>query len=350
MKYLIFIVSLVGLVYLVSCKKDDGGVVPNVNDLHFSPDSGSANTLVTVTGSKLAGIYSIYFEKDSVPVSFNPNFNTDGALLFRVPDTASGGTQNIVFTKANGASFKVPFKVIATASVTTVSNYDFVAGDQITLTGNNLDDVTSVLLSGTNTSAEIVSASKTQLVVKMPTTTVSRSKLDITNSSGLLTTTQEFVNIDHAYTLFTDTYQNGISLDAWGSAAISTSIFKTGNASYAATYGKGNWSANGFANWDTGIPNLQSQGYTYMTFWIKGGSADYTLYLTASTKAGGSYGNSDQTTPLNVSAGVWNYFKLSLADIKLWQNGNSMQKIGWWIKGPDSQDETFYFDDVMFVK
>lgn len=350
MKYLFIVALVVGC--FTSCKKDDSGAIPNVSNLKLDPDSAAANTMLTLTGSQLSGIYKIYFDKDSIPASFNPNFNTDNALLFRVPDTAVGGDQNIVFIKANGASFKIPFKVIGKPVVSSVSNYDYNIGDQIVLTGNNLSDVSSVVLSGTTTSVEIIAATQKTLTVKMPSNTMSRSKLDITNSSGMITTTQEFVNISLAYALFTDNFQNNVVQNTWGSGAISTTVYKTGTASYALTYGKGNWSANGFANWtqNSGIPNLQSQGYNYMVFWIKGGSADYTLYLTASTKAGGGYGNSDQTTPVNVSAGVWNYFKLSLSDIKLWANGNYCQQLGWWIKGPDAQDETFYFDDVMFVK
>ncbi|MDE1191088.1 MAG: IPT/TIG domain-containing protein [Arachidicoccus sp.] len=338
---------------IIACKKDDSAnSVPSAASLKISPDSGAGGNLVTITGSDLAGVQQIILDNDSVPVSFNPVFNTNNALLFRVPDTANGGDQNIILVKKNGASVKIPFKVIALVTISGVSNYDFVPGDEITLTGNNLGDVSNVVLAGTNDAATVVSASKKQLVIKMPATSANRAKLTITNSSGTITTTQELVNINNTYQLFTDDYENGVQNGSWGPATTSTDAanVKTGTASFAATYQKGNWSADGFANWGTGIPDLTKQGYTYLTFWVKGGLEDYTLYLTASTKAGGSYGNSDQSTPINVKAGIWNYFKLSLSDIKLWSTGSSCAQIGWWIQGPNDQDETFYFDDVMFVK
>lgn len=334
---------------IFSCKKDSNDSIPNVNNLKLDPDSATANTLLTLTGSDLGGIYKIYFEKDSVPVSFNPNFNTNNALLFRVPDTASGGEQNIVFVKSNGLSFKVPFKVIATATISAVSNYDFIPGDTILLTGNNLDDVSSVVISGTSDQAKIINQDKKTLQIIMPNTQSAMASLDITNASGVFTTSQQFANINNAYTLFTDNYENGMTNNSWGVASISSDVYKTGKSSFKAIYGKGGWNANGLANWSSGIPNLQSAGYKYMTFWIKGASEDYQLYLTASTKAAG-YGNADKTTTIKVSAGVWNYFKLSLDDLKLWSTGNNCNAIGWWIEGPNDQDETFYFDDIMFVK
>lgn len=332
---------------MIACSKNDGATAtPKVNSV--SPDSGASGTMVTIQGMDLTGIRQIYLDRDSVPVPFNPVFNTNEALLIRVPDTASGGDQNLVLVKANGAMVTMPFKVIALATVTTVSNYNFVPGDEITLSGNNLESVTTVV-TAEGASASIISQSKKEMTIKMPQVTAGRTKLTITNASGASTTSQEFANIDNAYQLFTDTYQNNVVNASWGPATISTSMAKSGTASFAATYNQGNWSADGFANWSDGIPNLHQQGYNYFTFWVYGGLVDQILYLTTSTKGSG-YGNSDQTTPLNIKAGTWNYFKISLATVNLWANGNSFQQIGWWIKGPNDSNETFYFDDVMFVK
>lgn len=185
----------------------------------------------------------------------------------------------------------------------------------------------------------------------MPDTDAGRVKLQITNSSGQMVTGQEFVNIDNAFPLFTDDYQNGVANNSWGPATTTTESanVKTGTTSFAATYNKGNWSMDGFANWNQGIENLQAKGFNYLTFWVKGASQDYTLYLTCDGRPN-AFGNSDRDVPINVKAGVWNYYKLALSDIKLWSKGASFKQIGWWIAGPDAQNETFYFDDVLFVK
>lgn len=323
---------------------------PSVNSIE--PAEAAANTTLTLTGGGIGAIRTIVFENESVPASFNPNFNTDEALLFRVPVDALPGQQNIIFTNSLGVSFSIPFKVLGFPVVQDVSNYNFGSGTSatytLTLTGKNLADVTKVVLSGTTTEVTIVSASATSLVITFPSDlTQSRTTLDITNSAGTITTTQEFVNIDLAYAFFKDNYENGWENGSWGPAQISTTVFKSGTASFQAGYNKGNWSADGFANWSDGVD--YDADYKYLTFWVKGAANTYTFYLTGDKRAGG-YGNSDTSTPLEIPAGVWTYFKLDLEEIGLWENGTPFKQLGWYIKGPDDQDATLYFDDVLLVK
>lgn len=347
---------LAGGILLTACNDDSevvGGTAsssPSVNSIE--PAEAAANTTLTLTGSGIGAVRTIVFESESVPASFNPNFNTDEALLFRVPTDAVPGQQNIVFTNSQGVSFSVSFKVLGLPVIQEVSNYNFGGGTSatytITLTGKNLADVTDVVLSGTTTEATIVSASATSLVITFPSDlTISRTKLDIINSAGTTTTTQEFVNVDLAYAFFKDDYENGWENGSWGPAQISTTVFKSGTASFQAGYNKGNWSADGFANWSGGA--AYDEDYKYLTFWVKGAANTYTFYLTGDKRAGG-YGNSDTSIPLEFPANTWTYFKLDLETLGLWEKGSPFQQLGWYIKGPDDQDATLYFDDVMLVK
>lgn len=313
----------------------------------LDPGSAKGNEVLTLTGSGLGEITSIVFDKGDVPAPFNPVYNTDKSLIFRVPDTANGGEQNIIITNKIGKTITVPFNVIALPLVSTVSNYNFVEGTQITLSGNNLEDVNSVVLNGTTAEATIVSKSKKQLVIKMPATTVNSASLIVTNSTGPITTSQEFVNLDKAYKIFADDYENGFSNGSWGPAEISSEYIKSGSKSFKATYVKGNWSADGFANWWPGCD--YSPDYKYLSFWVRGASADYTLYITGDQRAGG-YGNSDRSAPIVVPANTWTYFKIPLSSLGLWAKGNNFKQLGFWIAGPDKQDESFYFDDVIFIK
>lgn len=311
----------------------------------LDPEKASGNTVLTVTGSGLGDITSIVFEKGMVPASFNPVLNTDNSVIFRVPDTANGGSQNIILTNRLGAQVKVAFNVVALPLVNTASNYNFAAGTQITLVGNNLNDVTSVTLDGTSAAATIVSQTKKELVVTMPATTANSAKLIITNSTGPFTTSQVFVNLDNAYKIFTDEYANGFENGSWGPASVSSDFAKSGTKSFKAGYNKGNWSADGFANWN-GIAAMPE--YNFLSFWVKGASLDYTLYVTGDARAGG-YGNSDKSVPIAVPANVWTYFKIPMSTLELWKKG-PMKQLGFWIEGPEKQDESFYFDDVILVK
>src|SRR5690349_11254774 len=102
---------------LQACKKDkDGspGIEPgNPVAENLTPATASGGTLLTLKGSGLGDIRKIVFDKDSVPTSFYPTLNTESAIIFRVPDTVSGGPQNIVLTNSAGKVLLVPFTGLA---------------------------------------------------------------------------------------------------------------------------------------------------------------------------------------------------------------------------------------------
>jgi len=105
-------------VIIPACKKDTDGsntssASSGMKATAVDPVQGAAGSTLTVTGDGLGGIATILFDNGNVPASFNPTFNTSGALLFRVPDTANGGDQNIIITNNLGKSVSIPFKVIA---------------------------------------------------------------------------------------------------------------------------------------------------------------------------------------------------------------------------------------------
>lgn len=352
-KFLLFACFLsVSAITLYSCKKDSDGssdIKPgNPVAESLSPDSAAGGAMITLKGTGLGQIRSIIFDRDSVPAPFYTTLNTETALIFRVPDTVSGGPQNIIFTNSEGKTLIVPFRGLAYPSISNVSNYDFTAGTQITLTGNNLSKVTKVAFTGTATEVTIVSKTNKTMVITMPSTTIARAALDITNPTGTITTTQEFVNLDLAFRFFTDDYQNDFVDNSWGDAAvISSAEFKTGAKSVGKKYQKGGWHLIGFRNWWPGAP--YDPEYKYLTVWIKGASRDYSLYITTE-KVDGVFGNFIDGNKIDVPANVWTYFKVPLSTLNLWANGTPFQQLGFRIKGPDAQDETFYFDDVLLVK
>src|ERR1700761_6823842 len=149
-------------VFITSCKKDVV-VTPTYS---INPGAGAGNDVITLTGSHLSGIQSIVFDDGNVPVAFNPEFNTDGAVIFRVPPTANVGAQHIVFTNSNGYQFSVPFTVLAIPSISSAYPAEWEAGNTVTITGNYLQSVYHVTLAGSTTdTATIVSVTPTQLVL-----------------------------------------------------------------------------------------------------------------------------------------------------------------------------------------
>ena len=351
------VLTLLSGLAISSCQKDTDGspqIAPGTPvAAKLMPDSAAGGAAVTLTGTGLGDIRTIVFEKQGVPASFQTTLNTENALIFRVPSEASGGVQNVTFTNSAGQSISVPFKVLAYPTVSDVSNFNFTKGTVITITGNNLDDVTAVAIAdsvkGISDAATIISKEKKQLVIQMPASSLDRGTLSITNGTGRIRTKQEFMNVDKAYKIFTDAYGTGFQDGSWGDAgAVSTKEFRSGTASVGKTYQKGNWHLINFANWSSSALTY-STDYTYVTGWIKGASADYSLYLTTDASKGG-FGGTDEKNRIDVKAGTWTYFKLKLTDIDFWQPGKTLNQVGFRIKGPDKQDETFYFDDIMLVK
>jgi hypothetical protein len=352
-KYLFIVLVAALALGLQACKKDKDGrpdiKAGNPVAENLSPSTASGGTMLTLTGTGLGDMKKIVFDKDSVPVGFYPTLNTDNAIVFRVPDTVSGGAQNIVLTNSAGKTLLVPFTGLAFPSVSKVSNYDFVTGTELTLTGNNLETVSKVVLNGTTDEATVVSKSKKRLVIKMPATTVARAALNITNVTGTTLTTQEFVNLNQAYQIFTDDYGAGFGNASWGDAAfISTAEFKSGTKSLGKKYAKGNWHLIGIAASGPGID--QDPAYKFLTVWVKGASRDYSLYITTDKTTDGGWNDFPEPNKINVPANVWTYFKIPLSTLNLWAKGTPFKQIGFRIQGPDAQDETFYIDDLLLVK
>jgi hypothetical protein len=333
-----------------SCKKNSTSA-PHVNPI--DPDSAAGNATLYVTGSGLSDITSILFSNDSVPAPFNNNFNTDGAIIFRVPDTAFGGPQNIIFTNKRGQVFSTPFNVLAFPNIKTVSNYNFNTGDTLTLTGSNLEAVTSVAYLSSKTQAKILSESHHTLQVVMPASTNNTEQLVLTNATGSDTATQQFVNRANAFIIYAKgNYGDNIALDAWGSATQSTTVTLGSYPTYAATYSGGSWNANGFANWNA--PYFPSSGYQNFTFWVySDGTAAYTFYITSAGAAAG-YGNSDVSNPITIPPQTWTYFNLNISKLGIATNSSaSFNQLGWMIQNglpSGAAPVTLYFDDVMFTK
>ncbi|MBL0359315.1 MAG: IPT/TIG domain-containing protein [Chitinophagaceae bacterium] len=311
-----------------------------------SPGQGASKSVVTITGSGLKDLRTIAFDNGNVTAAFNPVFNTDGAIIFRVPDDAIPGDQHIVFTNANGYQYSVPFKVLGLPTIISVDNYNFNEGSTITITGKNLDDVLEVKFTGSGEVCGIVSKTATSLVITMPATTKYRTFLDITNQAGTVTTLEEFVSLANNFKFFDDAYQNGEQDAAWGDAGfISTSVFKTGTASYGKNYQRGNWHQMGF-----GWNNITNDNYKYLSFWIKGGTVNIDVWVWSQQSPGASDPFNNAGQKITVPANVWTYYKIPISQLNLWANGTGFNQLGWRLKGPDVQDEILYLDDVMLVK
>jgi hypothetical protein len=326
------------MVVFNSCKKDSDGSpdykagTPTA-PTGIRPDSGSGGTVLTLTGTGLGQMRSIVFDNKNVPAPFQSTLNTEENIIFRVPDTAYGGAQNIIFTNVDGKTLKVPFRVLAYPVVSTVFPTDFETGTTVTITGSNLDDVTSVVLNGTTDAATIVSKTRGQMIIKMPATALNRGFLKVTNGSGSVVAPQEMVNVAKASIVFDEALQNGFQDWGWGGTYTASTDDKiTGLKSFKGAYDPaGSW---GGIQLGGGLINLTTE--KYFTFWAKGADVDKNVNVNL---------NWNNTKTITIPANKWTYFKYTLATD--FPGTTSVNTVVFQI---NDAGKTIYFDNIMFVK
>lgn len=328
--------------------------------------TGKLGNYYAVVGTNLGSTTTI--QLNGVSIYFNRALNSDNTVIFNIPSTvpyAQPQPNTLVITTLYG-SITYKFTVLPPPpTVVSVSDYNFVEGRQLTLTGSGLSSITTVALKGTNATATIISKTDAQLVIKMPATTASRATLLFSYTSGSNTlqaaTSQEFVDIDNNYAIFAkDAFQNGWQDASWASpSGVVTGPSVSGTKSLVASYSANGWKIEGFANWYPGF--AYDPAYKFLTFWVKGGTVDHVLNIEGDKMATG-YGQDGTTTPVKVPAHVWTYVKIPLdppsatvpanaATLNFWKTGTTAAQLGFFLLGKSGDvDETMYFDEVLFVK
>ena len=309
--------------------------------------TGNLNNTYEILGQNLGSATKLTI--NGVNVFFNRALGSDSRLIFTIPSNTpytQPQSNSIVITTLYG---KVTYKFTTLPPPPTILTYstnDFFANSELSFTGHGFAAVTAVKLKTTGDAVTIVSQTDSTITLKMPASAATTTPLQFTYTAGTNTgatavSEVKFNDLDNAYVIFADDYENGWFSNSWGPGAPSTAFAKTGTASWSFTLPKGNWWADGFGN---NTP-LQTAGYSTLAFWIKGGIESYTLYLTADTRSGG-FGNSDQSLGITVPANVWTYIQIPLAKANL----QGSEHFGLWTPGPNDQTETFYLDDVVLLK
>ncbi|PZR29940.1 MAG: hypothetical protein DI535_00090 [Citrobacter freundii] len=244
-------------------------------------------------------------------------------------------------------------------SATAASEINVSEGVTITISGQNLDKVSSLNFTGSTTEIPIVSQSPTSLVVTIPNIdAINIGTLDLVTPFGTTQSGFELVNVANAMQVFTDNYGTNIGPntdgDDYGSSqAVSSAVAKRGNASLAITYFGNNYSPGGVLN----TANFVNAGYRYITFWVRSttngtGNEGIQMALMGSGMPDG-YGNDFAGVGIVVSP-EWKYFKIAIGPGSakpMWNNGNAFRKFGWRLNNWNvPNNEVVYFDDILFVK
>jgi len=202
-----FTLGLISLLFLSSCQEDGPPTVDS-----FSPDAGFENTLITVEGSNFENLVSINFN-DGVPADFNPSFGTSSALLFRVPENAPLGDNNVVITTETG-EVSFPFKVTLEApEISDFSPKSANEGEMVYIKGKNFFEPLVVLFED-SLAGNIIYSDPDSLVVEVPAG-VERGRIKVKANGGSSLTGEFFFSTTEI--LVNDFDGNGVrsETDKW---------------------------------------------------------------------------------------------------------------------------------------
>lgn len=320
------------IILLSACKKEEEVPTPVISLI--TPENPAGGDVITITGKGLEKIETIVFDNGNVPASFNPVFNTGTAILFRVPDTAFGGEQNIILTNYGGKQASVAVNVIALPTISSIFPTDFSEGSTVTINGNNLETTMRVtLVGGSGGEAAIVSAERNKLVITMPASNAAKVKLKIENSSGEREPDITLINLNEAFSIFTE---GSWAMDNWSWGGVytnSTNEAITGTESLQANMVGNSWGALSLH----ADPAINLSDYTEIAFWIKGGANDVTFSVML---------NWSEAIDAFVPAGKWSYFKFPL---QRWKSVgvNALNDLIYQVKG---DGELVYFDNIVLLK
>jgi hypothetical protein len=336
--------------------------------------AGNLGAYYVIEGSNLGSATAVTF--NGVTAYLNRAWSTDHSIIVSVPsNTPYAGpqaTDSLVITTTHGIAYYKFAIIPPPPTPSTYSDFDFWSGSQISLTGVGLASVTAVGLTGSSESVTVLSQSDTTMVLQFPTTTINRGSLVFTYTSvgNTLTQTasQELVDLDNAYNLFfKGQFQNGFGDWSWthpssGNPATGPTHSYGETQSFELVFPEGGWQMEGFG---TGSATNQPifSAYTYYTFWMLGGVQAETVTLSANqlpyvwqqpTVAG--------IFTISLPPGVWSYFKIPIgaaggqvpflpaAAAQTSMNSAGNDYVSWFIPGPNGVNETFYVDEVAFVK
>ncbi len=192
--------------------------VTNVN-----PTSGAVGSTVTLTGTNFVNVTNVKFNTTDVGAG---NFSVVSAtsMTVKVPSGASNGLIT-VYTGAGQGSSAISFTITGVPVVTSFAPTSGAVGATVTLTGTDLNNVTTVKFNGT--SATIGTKTATSLTVTVPSG-ATNGTITATNSLGTGVSANSFTVIGApAITVFSPTSGSaGMTITITGSNLSNASSVK----------------------------------------------------------------------------------------------------------------------------
>lgn len=292
----------------MSCQEEETGAAPAIERVSLvhkdsTTNSGARGETLVIFGSHLATTTAVYFNEYKAVL--NVNYVQDNNIIVRIPDSAPyadvPNTLRLV-TKFGEASteFEVeqPSPIIAAFSPGVAD-----PGSVVTIDGQYFENLVSVVFvdqkTGTETEAEIVSATGEELQVLVPDGTKA-SYIKVTTGGGDFQTLSSF---GFNYIIFADNFNSTWQNWSWSTEFdfAATAKVKSGDYSIKTTY-TGGWGGVQFYGGD-----LPLADYTAIKFSIFGGPGTEGKQLIATI-------NWAVTQDVLIHEGKWTDFTFQLSD------------------------------------
>lgn len=176
------------LICLFSCEKEQGPPVVDV----IAPTFGPAETLVTFEGTNLSNIQTITFSGQSI--NFNSAYNSDIALLLRIPTNVPLGEHDVVITTPGG-TVTTQFKVTLDPPEIFEVNPEFgSSGEIVTIKGKNFFDPVEAFFFD-SIQAEIVTLAPDSIEVVVPEG-IQKGRISVDANGGTAISPVDFFSIN----------------------------------------------------------------------------------------------------------------------------------------------------------
>ncbi len=282
----------------------------------FAPNPVKHQTEVTINGTDLDLTKQVIFSGVSTPIT---SFVSQSATQLKVivPSSTTSGKVTLVPLSGVKSVSAADLNVLL-PSVTSIAPNPINPGGNLTVTGTNLDLVSSVSFIGASSPVtSFVSQSATQIVVKLPTGVlkgkvtlgVKNSTLTVQSSTDLVLTGGLPPLADFTFPIYTDAPQQGFQ--DWSYTDIhdfnNTENVRQGTKAIKAVYGGNGYQGITFHNGSS----LSVAGYTKLELSIFASAADNGKKLQVVTN--GAYGGS--VPQITLVGGEWTTYSVTLASM-----------------------------------
>ncbi len=263
--------------------------------------------LVTFQGDYLNWVTEVVFYSDLSVTEFESQSQTE--LVVEVPNQAETGIVKLIGGGTISHSLEPGSLTILLPKETELSPLPLAPGEELTITGTDLDLVASLSFpSVVNPVTSFVSQSSTEIKVMVPENATSGSMDMVTIYDLTVEMTIELelsISLEPlSYVIYNDAFENSWQNSSWGGAvdAAFTDVILDGSNSIKKTY-DGSWDALRFVNGSVDIT-----AYSNFVVYVYGAAGDEILQLVVNEQWGMPYAF---TVPL----GVWTEVVIPVADV-----------------------------------